>query len=768
MKMSFFGLLNWLAGQLSKNRALNLRRRIAKPILIELQSQYEDLRAQQLQLANSIQSINAGVLSALEHAKQEQLATGVLLWNQLQAAQEQRSRHADEMQAAGAVIFEKMQATQIFLFNNLHDLKASFDELSTSQSVSEQNQRLATEVVRQSNEVNLEQYEKLNKFLRDEFFNLAHGQKAIDVTQQAQASNIRSLIADFTLGQAGLMSVLELQQKSTLQRDKIFGAELRQTQVLGQQTQAILRAGHDAISAQVGIEAKKLQAVLLMQGRMQEQLSTAEEDGKKLKNLVQETRAALRLGQDALFAKFQAETAKLEVATGVAHERLGVRFQQQKEDGVKVNATLLARQDFLATQYRGEVEKIQVALQLAQENLLNRLQEQAGIAADAGENLRKLEDMQVALRTAQDALAARFKGEAEKLHVAVSATQDSINVQLRVQAEQNTKTEISLLASQAQVEITLRESLQTILGRYTDSNSIQTTTSDNIAALRGQIDTILQYSYASARRVAVPCGPNEVLLKTAVGYLLCASNDHALLACLVDTGELEQGTRKLIEKILKPGDVFIDVGANVGIHTLAAARAMHGRGKIIAYEPFASTTRLLEKSIWLNGYSQIVEVRQVAVSNKTGKRKLFLGVTSGHHSLFKLDELVAAPSNPVEVHLETLDQLIPNTPNVNLIKIDAEGAEIDVLNGARLLIAKCPEIALIVEFGPSHLRRTKQIAKTWFAEFKAAGLVYRAIDEYSGMLEERTVKQLEEVESANLLFARPKAKVWAVAGAPSI
>src|SRR5262245_42998765 len=123
------------------------------------------------------------------------------------------------------------------------------------------------------------------------------------------------------------------------------------------------------------------------------------------------------------------------------------------------------------------------------------------------------------------------------------------------------------------------------------------------SVLLPRLDLIEQYSAVTARRVAMNCGAGEVLVKTEVGFLLCAATDHAVLSCLLETGELERGTRILIQKYLMPGNVFIDVGANVGMHTLAAARAMQGQGKIIAFEPFEPTMRMLEKSIWMNGFS---------------------------------------------------------------------------------------------------------------------------------------------------------------------
>ncbi|MGN7983600.1 FkbM family methyltransferase [Burkholderia sp. 22313] len=275
-----------------------------------------------------------------------------------------------------------------------------------------------------------------------------------------------------------------------------------------------------------------------------------------------------------------------------------------------------------------------------------------------------------------------------------------------------------------------------------------------------KLDRIEIYSQATARRVAVNCGNGAVLVRTEAGFALCGENDHALLACLLESGELERGTRLLIEKFLEPGDCFVDVGANIGLHTLAAARSMQGQGKIIAFEPFGPTKALLERSVWMNGFSSLVEIHQAAVSNETGHHKLFLGATSGHHSLFPLDERASTDAEPVEVSVVRIDDIIPATQKVDLLKIDAEGAELQVIESAAGLIGRNAELAIIVEFGPTHLERTGIAPTDWLNTFAAHGLQYRAINSVSGKLEHWSIENLLACDSINLLFSRKDAGVW--------
>ena len=270
----------------------------------------------------------------------------------------------------------------------------------------------------------------------------------------------------------------------------------------------------------------------------------------------------------------------------------------------------------------------------------------------------------------------------------------------------------------------------------------------------GLLNRIEQYACAAARRQAVTCSMGDVLVRTEVGYLLCDAGDTSLLATLMDTGDLEPGTRKLIQAILEPGDVFIDAGANLGFHTIAAARAMAGRGKIVAIEPFGPTKLRLERSIWLNGFSNLVEVHEAAAADVRGSRTLYLGRTSGHHSLFPLNSHAA--SDMVNVSSVTLDDMIADDEKVRLIKIDAEGAELDILSGAKSVLKHNPDILLVVEFGEEHLRRVGSSVGEWFAAFADFGFHPFAIDEYSGELVSLAPDELNDLKCVNILFSRDR------------
>jgi FkbM family methyltransferase len=276
---------------------------------------------------------------------------------------------------------------------------------------------------------------------------------------------------------------------------------------------------------------------------------------------------------------------------------------------------------------------------------------------------------------------------------------------------------------------------------------------EDYSALNARLERVEDYSALIARRFALNSGP-DVIVRTVVGYVLCPSSDHALVTSLIEAGELETGTRLLIERLLKPGDTFVDVGANVGLHTLGAARTMEGKGEIVAFEPFGPTKQLLDRTLWMNGFSSMTKVHEAAVSNRSGSANLFLGPTSGHHSLTAIDVPEHLTETTAEVRIVTLDEILDEGKSVDLIKIDVEGAELEVIQGAQSIIRNNPDIGLIVEFGPSHLKRAGHTSVGWISKFREMGFDYMAIHPETGLLEYLSIAQMEAQDSVNLFFAR--------------
>ena len=161
------------------------------------------------------------------------------------------------------------------------------------------------------------------------------------------------------------------------------------------------------------------------------------------------------------------------------------------------------------------------------------------------------------------------------------------------------------------------------------------------------------------------------------------------------SGSWEQLTTEMFKQVVKEGDVVVDLGANLGYYTLLAARLVGEKGKVYAFEPEPINYSLLLKNIELNGYDNIVAV-QKAVSNVTGKVRLFLdSKDTGAHTIYQ-------PGNKrefIEVESVALDEFFKDKEHqINVIKMDIEGAEMAALSGMGRIIRENKNLKIFVEF----------------------------------------------------------------------
>ena len=213
---------------------------------------------------------------------------------------------------------------------------------------------------------------------------------------------------------------------------------------------------------------------------------------------------------------------------------------------------------------------------------------------------------------------------------------------------------------------------------------------------------------------------------------------------------LEPGTGDVLRRLVQPGMVVADVGANIGLLTLVMAWATGPGGKVIAFEPEAIPRANLEKMKHLNGLSW-VEVRDQAVGETPGQLTFHVSDIIGHSSLYALPETEG--SREIQVQVVRLDDVAPKG-RMDVVKIDVEGAELDVLAGMGGLIAKNPDLAIVAEFGPEHLKRVGQTPAQWFKAFGDAGFKAYIIDETTGAADPTSAKATAKVVSANIAFVR--------------
>jgi FkbM family methyltransferase len=292
-----------------------------------------------------------------------------------------------------------------------------------------------------------------------------------------------------------------------------------------------------------------------------------------------------------------------------------------------------------------------------------------------------------------------------------------------------------------------------------------TSAASNFEAIQPQLDRLETYSFASARRFAVPCGDQGVLVRTDSGYVVCPQLDAALVSMLVEGAPYEPGTSWVISSCLSRGDMFIDVGANVGLHTLVAARAVGPTGRVHAFEAHPHTASCLSQTIWMNGLADVVAVHAMGLSDASGSARMFLGRTSGHHSFLPLEanESTELTSRDA-VTLGRLDDLLVSQDIPALIKLDVEGFELKVLAGSKSVLARCHDVGLVVELGLAHLQRGGVTLATWLDEFASLGFRAMVIDDACCSLKEFSSNDVAVAHSMNLFFAREGSQLWSRLG----
>ncbi|HWC28185.1 MAG TPA: FkbM family methyltransferase [Solirubrobacteraceae bacterium] len=185
-------------------------------------------------------------------------------------------------------------------------------------------------------------------------------------------------------------------------------------------------------------------------------------------------------------------------------------------------------------------------------------------------------------------------------------------------------------------------------------------------------------------------GRAPVPVAGGLGHLLSISTadlplDHAH-AGLIVRGTLEPPVQEALRRLLAPGAVFYDVGANVGFFTILGARLVGPRGRVIAFEPVPACARAVARNVELNGFDQ-AEVREEAVGAATAAaRLLVVGEASWSH--LASTGRHADVREELDVVVVSIDELVAAgaIPPPDVVKIDTEGAELHAIEGMRATI----------------------------------------------------------------------------------
>jgi len=162
-------------------------------------------------------------------------------------------------------------------------------------------------------------------------------------------------------------------------------------------------------------------------------------------------------------------------------------------------------------------------------------------------------------------------------------------------------------------------------------------------------------------------------------------------------GTYEAGTLHIMARCLRPGDTFLDIGANIGLMTLAASRAVGGTGQVHTFEPLPESRTILERNLVLN-HTQSVVVHAAALGSRAQRSTLYAFESTDRGMATLIPPATALSS--VDVEVLPLDEIIQaqRLMDVRMVKIDVEGWELEVLKGATKLLAQENPPILCIEY----------------------------------------------------------------------
>lgn len=209
---------------------------------------------------------------------------------------------------------------------------------------------------------------------------------------------------------------------------------------------------------------------------------------------------------------------------------------------------------------------------------------------------------------------------------------------------------------------------------------------------------------------------DRFLLKDILGSKMYLDlEDRGLARELLVHGIHEPLTTEIMKRELKPGQVIIDVGANIGYYALLEAKTVGKRGRIYALEPAPENLELLRRNVKANGCDNI-EIFHAAAGARSEMGTIYLSKSHNQHALIKENVGGVVGSMPIRVF--ALDDFLEGKPYPSLIRMDVEGFELDILRGLKKTIAKGKPLKLFIEIHGFFL---KEKVKDLFAILKKGG-----------------------------------------------
>lgn len=226
---------------------------------------------------------------------------------------------------------------------------------------------------------------------------------------------------------------------------------------------------------------------------------------------------------------------------------------------------------------------------------------------------------------------------------------------------------------------------------------------------------------------------SRVILAEASGYKFYVDMKDRFIAPVIIADKFEQNEKIEILKYTNEDTIFLDIGANIGYYSVLLSDKVK---KVYAFEPVTENYLLLNKNIEVNNLKNVTAVHK-ALSNKNGEVEMFIDKLNGGGHSMQINNVLDTNSSEFIPSIR-LDDYIESEgiENINLIKIDVQGAEGLVFEGAMETLKKFKPI-IMMEYDPKMLSNFGTDPEKLLNMFKEMGYTIKVInenDQYKNLL----------------------------------
>ena len=225
---------------------------------------------------------------------------------------------------------------------------------------------------------------------------------------------------------------------------------------------------------------------------------------------------------------------------------------------------------------------------------------------------------------------------------------------------------------------------------------------------------------------------------------------------------LEKRTTNYLVSNVKPGEVVVECGSNIGYYTNIFAKLVTNTGKVYSYEANRDVMNIANLSLKINGLSDIVTLKNLCISDEYGEidfsvptdSEKFLGIPLNKVNLKEASiSLDPKAKNTRKVRSVTLDQDLSHLEQIDWLRMGIEGSEVLAIKGAKRLIQSSPNIKIVMEWSPEAIKKYGDISELIDYLF-TEGLRAYYINSRGSLGRELSKKDLLNIEIADIVFKR--------------